>query len=125
MSQTVDRMERRLLEERERMLEDLRHVTEEQREGRRESAGELSHMPSHMADMGSDTQEAEKDLANATRGSERLALIDSALRILREDPDAYTTCQRCGVEIATERLDVVPWTRLCATCAREPEGGTD
>lgn len=124
MSHTnIDHMERRLLEERERTLEDLQQVTKEQSEGRRESTGELSNLPTHMADAGSDTQEAEKDLANATRESEQLALIDSALRILREDPDAYTTCQRCGSEIATERLDLVPWARLCIECARAREDG--
>jgi len=122
MSQTdVDYMERRLLGERERALDDLRQATEEESEGQRESAGELSRMPTHMADAASDTQEAEKDLANASRESNQLALIDTALRILREDPDAYTTCERCGAEIETERLDVVPWARVCAGCARERE----
>jgi RNA polymerase-binding transcription factor DksA len=122
MSQTdVDYMERRLLEERERALDDLRQATEEESEGQRESAGELSRMPTHMADAASDTQEAEKDLANASRESNQLALIDTALRILREDPDAYTTCERCGAEIEAERLDVVPWARVCAGCARERE----
>lgn len=115
----VDRMERRLLEERERTLHDLRQAAEEESEGQRESAGELSRMPTHMADAASDTQEAEKDLANASRESRQLALIDTALRILREDPEAYTTCERCGGEIEAERLDVVPWTRLCASCARK------
>lgn len=39
--------------------------------------------------------------------------------------DQRTTCQRCGAEIAIERFDVVPWTRLCATCAREREEGVN
>lgn len=120
MSQTdVDDMERRLLEERERTQESLRQAAEEESEGQRESSGELSRMPTHMADAASDTQEAEKDLANASRESIQLALIDTALRILREDPEGYTTCERCGENIETERRDVVPWTRLCAACARE------
>lgn len=126
MSQTdIDSMERRLLEERERTLEDLRQTAEEESEGQRESAGELSRMPTHMADAASDTQEAEKDLANVTRESRQLALIDAALRILRDDPDAYTTCERCGARIQPERLEVVPWTRMCAACAREEEGEVD
>jgi len=122
MRQTdIDHLERRLLEERERTSGDLRQTTEAEAEGQRESAGELSRMPTHMADAASDTQEAEKHLGNATRESEQLALIDSALRILRSDPKGYTTCQRCGADIENERLDLVPWTRQCATCAREEE----
>lgn len=124
MSRTdVDELERRLLEERGRTLENLQQAIEEESEGQRESAGELSRMPTHLADAASDTQEAEKDLANANRESRQLTLIDDALRRLREDPDAYTTCERCGNHIEGERLELVPWTRLCASCARGTDAG--
>lgn len=121
----VDHMERRLLEEREQTLETLRQAEAEQAEGRRESSGALSRVPSHLADAASDTQEEEQDLASITRDSEKLTLIDEALRLLHEDPEAYATCERCGQRIEPERLDLVPWTRLCASCARaqEAEGG--
>jgi RNA polymerase-binding transcription factor DksA len=122
MSHTdLDHMERRLLEERERTVDDLRQATEEESEGQRESAGELSRMPTHMADAASDTQETKKDLAKVSRESRQPSLIDTALRMLREDPDAYTTCERCSAEMETERLEIVPWARLCAACARERE----
>ena len=124
MSRTdLEQIERRLLEERDRTLESLQQAIEEESEGQRESAGELSRMPTHLADAASDTQEAEKDLANANRESRQLTLIDDALRRLREDPDAYTTCERCGARIEVERLELVPWTRLCASCARETNVG--
>ncbi len=124
MSRTdLDQIERRLLEERDRTLESLQQAIEEESEGQRESAGELSRMPTHLADAASDTQEAEKDLANANRESRQLTVIDDALRRLREDPEAYTTCERCGTHIEEERLELVPWTRLCASCARETNVG--
>lgn len=124
MSRTdLDHIERRLLEERDQTSENLQQVTEEESEGQRESAGELSRVPTHLADAASDTQETEKDLANADRESHQLTLIDDALRRLREDPDAYTTCERCEAPIEAERLDLVPWTRLCASCARETNAG--
>jgi RNA polymerase-binding transcription factor DksA len=72
-----------------------------------------------MADIGSDTQEIEKDMANIHRESEQLARIDEALRLLRDDPDAYGTCESCGREIEMARLELVPWTRRCAECARQ------
>jgi DnaK suppressor protein len=30
----------------------------------------------------------------------------------------YRRCQRCGQEIPGERLDALPATRTCVTCAR-------
>jgi RNA polymerase-binding transcription factor DksA len=119
----LEHLERRLLEERDRTLRMLQRAEEDEAEGQSESAGELSRAPDHPADRGSDTQEAEKDWANVTRASDQLARIDRALELLREDPEGYATCERCGRGIEPERLDLIPWTRLCANCARGAEGG--
>ncbi|NIP60877.1 MAG: hypothetical protein GWM92_20690 [Gemmatimonadetes bacterium] len=115
-------LEGRLLEERQQTLQSIQQAESEEDEGQRESSGELSRTPYHMADAGSDTQEAEKDFANVTRESEQLARIDEALRLLRGDPDAYRTCGECGSGIQAERLELVPWTRKCARCAEGGEG---
>lgn len=116
-------LEDRLLEERQQTLESIQQAEAEEEEGQRESSGELSRAPYHMADAGSDTQEAEKDFANVNRESDQLALIDEALRLLRSDPDAYRTCEECGTPIQAERLDLIPWTRRCARCAGGNGGG--
>lgn len=113
----LEHLEERLLEERKDALEDIQQTEREEEEGQRESSGELSRTPFHMADAGSDTQEAEKDFANVNRQSGKLARIDEALRLLRESPDEYRTCAECGDPIAAERLDLIPWTRRCADCA--------
>lgn len=117
----IDRvhLEARLLEERDQTLENMRQAESEEHEGQRESAGEMTRAPSGMADLGSDTQEEEKDWANINRETEQLELIDEALRVLREDPEAYGTCTVCGKEIEAERLELVPWARQCAACARK------
>ena len=111
----LKRLEKRLLEERDQTL---RAIRREESEGLRDSAGDVSRTPTHMADAGSDTQEAEKDFANITRESGQLAAIDDALLLLRRQPEAYRKCERCGTEIELERLDTIPWARLCAGCAR-------
>lgn len=116
-------LEDRLLEERHQTLQSIQQAESEEKEGQRESSGELSRAPYHMADAGSDTQEAEKDFANVSRESEQLARIDDALRLLRSDPDAYGACRECGSEIGADRLELVPWTRRCARCAESGEGG--
>ncbi len=117
----LDHLEERLLEERRRALENLQGAEDDEAEGQRESAGEISRAPTHMADAASDTQEAEKDFAVVNRESELLTRIDEALELLRSDPETYRTCRECGSEIAAERLDLVPWTRLCASCAESSE----
>jgi RNA polymerase-binding transcription factor DksA len=113
----LKRLEERLLEERDQTLRAIRTAEWEESEGQRESTGDLSGRPIHMADQGSDTQEAEKDFANITRESGQLAAIDEALLLLRRQPDAYRRCERCGAEIESRRLDTIPWTRRCAACA--------
>jgi DnaK suppressor protein len=115
----LTRLEERLVEEREQTLQNIRQAEAEEHEGQRESAGEIARAPSGMADAGSDTQEAEKDWANIHRESRQLERIDDALRLLRQDPDAYRACERCGREIEVVRLELVPWTRRCARCAEE------
>lgn len=117
----LEHLEELLLEERRRTLRDLQEAEEEEEEGQRESSGETSRAPSHMADAGSDTQEAEKDFAIMTRNSEQLAQIDEALRLLRNDPESFTKCEECGEDIEAERLEIVPWTRKCADCANQGE----
>ena len=44
-----------------------------------------------------------------------LRMIEAALA--RIEADEYGFCTVCGSEIATERLDVVPATPFCASCA--------
>jgi RNA polymerase-binding transcription factor DksA len=45
-----------------------------------------------------------------------LAEIEAAEQRLDEGP--YGTCTICGLEIAAERLDALPGTPTCVTCAR-------
>lgn len=117
----IEWLERRLLEERERALRVLRVLEWEEAVPQRESSGELSRLPSHMADQGSNTEEQEKDFLVLDAESERLAQIHEALQLLREDPARFERCDRCDHAIGVERLDLIPWTRLCAACAREEE----
>lgn len=44
-----------------------------------------------------------------------LRMIDAAL--MRVAAGTYGECARCGEEIGEERLDVLPFTPLCRTCA--------
>jgi RNA polymerase-binding transcription factor DksA len=115
---TRERLEKLLLDERDRLAEDLRRIEEEEAEPQAVSGGAVARTEWTQAEAASDSQEQEADFMLATRASARLAEVHEALRLLNEDPDALARCSRCGTAIEPARLELVPWTRLCADCAR-------
>lgn len=105
-------LETRLLENRDRLQEDLNTAVAEGRDAR--DSGDLSNLKSHPADSGSQENEAETDLRIADRATHRINLIDAALVRLREQPDDFGHCDVCGDAIEPNRLRLVPWTVRCA-----------
>jgi RNA polymerase-binding transcription factor DksA len=125
--QTMDRastkrIQNRLLEERKRALDNLHTVECEEAEAPSVSGGDVPRYPETQADAASDTQEMESDFLLAQRESERIAEVDDALKLLLGHPVELFRCRSCGREIERERLELVPWSRTCAACARGPVG---
>jgi RNA polymerase-binding transcription factor DksA len=107
-------LERRLEEERAQLTRALnRNVAEVAQADEQDRDGDLSTLPFHLADRGTDTMESELQAANATRMSRELAEIDAALHRLHRSPDRYGICEDTGRPIPFERLDVIPWARTC------------
>jgi DnaK suppressor protein len=107
-------LEQRLLEERDRALRLLnRSIDEYSDEPEQDRAGDLTSLPFHVADRGTDTMQTELDATNATRVSRELAEIDAALERLYQHPQQYGICEETGREIPFERLDIIPWARTC------------
>jgi RNA polymerase-binding transcription factor len=105
---------RRLQEERTRVLRTLNRSIGEHADGdEQDRSGDLSAMPSHPADLGTDTMQAELDASNATRLSRELAEIDAAIERLHSTPDKYGVCEDTGEDIPYARLDLIPWARTC------------
>ena len=50
-------------------------------------------------------------------GLKEIRMIEAALKRIEED--TFGACQRCGDEISEERLDLLPFTPFCRTCAAE------
>lgn len=73
------------------------------------------------ADAGSASFEREtaQSLSNHARGL--LTQIDDALR--RMDAGTYGPCERCGEQIESDRLEVLPYATLCMECKRRDETG--
>ena len=107
-------LEQRLRDERARALRSLnRSVDESAEESEEDQAGDLTKMPTHQADLGTDTMQEELDASNATRISRELAEIDAALQRLYSDPDRFGICESTGVPIPWARLEIIPWARTC------------
>lgn len=85
----------------------------------RSSGGELSHMPIHMADIGSDTYEQDFTLGLAESERQQLREIDDALN--RIENRTYGVCQMTGKDIPKARLDAKPWAKYTIEAARVVE----
>lgn len=119
-----DRIEKRLLEERESAVEGIEDFDAQQGASLQEESGELSVYRFHMADIGTEAMEREKRFLLASKEGERLYQIDEALRRLYRDPESFGRCARCGNDISMERLMLVPSAEHCAQCQRELEAAS-
>lgn len=112
----LEHLERRLLQERERAVKALRQLDNDD-----DSDGSLTTYPFHLADEGTDTMEQEQEFLLRSVEGRRLYQIDDALRTLYKEPERFGMCMTCGQEIVFERLDLVPWTKLCLDCQTTEE----
>ena len=106
-------LERRLLEERERIVRSLARYDERFADTEQNEAGDLTKVPLHLADLGTDTMQEELDASLVAREGRVLEEIDEALRRLYHEPARYGICDDTGDEIPFERLDIVPWAHRC------------
>lgn len=84
-----------------------------------EQTGELSDSTydNHLADLATETYDRELDQGLEEDAVRQLREVNDALG--RIDGGTYGTCEVCGREIPEERLEAVPWTRLCIDDARK------
>ena len=116
-------LEKRLLQERARVLKELGQYDESFLKTPQASDGDLSAYSFHMADQGTDAMEREKAFLFASKEGRLLYHIDEALRRLYRTPKEYGVCEECGEKIAYERLDALPHARLCIRCKEKEEIG--
>lgn len=81
--------------------------------------GDLSSMPIHMADIGSDNFEQEFTLTLMANDEGALERIEAALE--RIEDGTYGLCEECGAKIPKARLNAIPYTAMCVKCASQSE----
>lgn len=72
-------------------------------------------MPADWSDMAQFVENDEVLEALEHRTRQRVEGIAGAIQRIEEG--TYATCAECGSDIAEERLDLLPTTRVCAACA--------
>lgn len=113
--------EKRLLEERRRVLKELGHHGDAFGPNSEEADADTSAYSFHMADQGTDAMEREKAFLFASQEGRFLWHIDQALRRLYKSPETFGKCHQCGEDIAFERLDALPHARFCISCKQREE----
>ena len=116
-------LEKRLQEERTRVMKELGQYSESFSGTLQSSDGDLSSYSFHMADQGTDAMEREKQFLFASKEGRYLWHVNEALRRLYKEPNNFGKCHECGEEIGFERLDALPHARLCIKCKAKEEDG--
>src|SRR5690554_1361103 len=91
--QERERIEKRLLEERERALEAIGEFDREREQSLEDATGELTSYRFHPADLGTEAMEQEKQFLLASNEGRRLYAIDEALRRLYRTPEEFDRCE--------------------------------
>jgi RNA polymerase-binding protein DksA len=112
-----------LVEKRQAVVEALEYLHKENPGSLEEETGELvsGSADQHMADTATETVDREIDYTLEATDGRLLAAIDAALA--RIENGTYGTCVNCGAQIASERLEAMPWATLCIDCKRKEERG--
>ena len=107
---------------RARLRGDLDQMTDEAlRRSQPESSGNLSNVPLHLADVGTENYDQEFTLGLIENEQTTLEQVQEALN--RIDAGTFGKCEKCGEAIARQRLQYLPYVRHCIQCARKLEKG--
>ena len=101
-----------LLETKNKLLGEIDSESRAEREGNKDEGMDTY-------DLASEERDREINFILSDRERTKLKQIDDALE--RLDDGSYGVCESCGLEIAEERLNAMPFTRLCRDCQQDEE----
>ncbi len=113
----LEEFRRLLLERRGELLDDRRGMRQDAQSGGDGGGG--SHLPLHLADAASDTQDQTFAWDRLSAASATLQEIDDALERLEQG--TFGVCEECGGPIGERRLRLVPHAALCVACRQREE----
>lgn len=120
--QEVEHYKQLLLDKMREIVGDVNSIEDEAlKKSRLDASGDLSSMPIHMADIGTDNYEQEFSLN--LLDSERKMLRDVIEALQKIDEGTYGICEVTGRGISKDRLEARPWARFCIEYAKLVEKG--
>src|ERR1700689_2819085 len=111
-NQFLDHVREHLLETKSKLLEEMDTEQKAQRD-----ANKGEGMDAY--DLASEERDREINFILSDRERVKLKQIDDALE--RLDDGSYGGCESCGLEIGEERLEAMPFSRLCRDCQQDQE----
>ena len=90
-------------------------------EALRRESGDLSRLPIHMADLGTDN--FDQELTLGLMEGERKLLIEINDALGRIEDGTFGICQGSGKPIPKARLEAIPWAKYCVEYASMREKG--
>jgi|SRR5579863_8542026 RNA polymerase-binding transcription factor len=106
------RARERLLETKSKVMGEIDSELRAEREGNKDEGMDTY-------DLASEERDREINFILSDRDRVKLRQIDDA--IARIDDGSYGVCESCGLEVAEERLNAMPFTRLCRDCQQDQE----
>ena len=123
MSQVdTDHFRQKLLEERQRVVEAISYLHEENPGSIEDETDEVvGSVDNHLADTATVTVDREIDYTLEENSEHVLREIDAALQ--RIEDDSFGICRTCGKPIEPERLELLPYATQCIDCKRRAGRG--
>jgi RNA polymerase-binding transcription factor DksA len=107
----------KLLALRDRLARDVSSLADEALNSEDEASGNLSHVPIHMADLGT----YEREFTLGLLENEEQALEEIAAALGRIERGTFGHCEGCRKAIPKDRLHALPYARYCFECARSSQ----
>lgn len=85
------------------------------------NSGDISSMPVHLADIGTDSYEQDFNLDLVAE--ERKTLVEIQQALARIQNGTFGLCEGLGTPIEKNRLEAIPWTRYSLEYAKMIESG--
>lgn len=113
-----DYLKERLYEEKKKILNILEKMKNIEEFGAMdEYYTELSFYDNHPADLGTEMFMMEHDKGLRDKLNDTLYKIETSLEAI--DRGEYGICEVCGKKIDKERLDLIPYVKLCLDCSKK------
>ncbi|HEX38338.1 MAG TPA: hypothetical protein ENG70_05760 [Candidatus Cloacimonetes bacterium] len=118
-SEKLDFYREKLMAQRKKVVKIIEGIDENWSQNIRDAVGNVSAYATHIADLGTDSNEREKETYMLERELKNLKNIDGALKRIHDK--TYGICSYCGNDISDSRLNAIPHTEFCIDCKRNEE----